>query len=241
MNESLNEQQKANVYLGEQVNMMNESLNEQQKDINRLPPSDCKALLQAGNVESGIYYLLKDGRIFKVYCDMVTSGGGWTVFQRRCDGTQDFSLGWNEYRRGFGKKEGEFWMGLDDLHSLLSNGRFQLRIDMTACNNQSFFAEYRSFNVLGSSTNYQLQIGDFEGSPGLRNYMKYVNGRPFSTIDRDNDDSSTTNCAKRHGAWWYWRCGNAFLNGGYSCSSPNWWNGSGFISVRFSEMKFRPY
>lgn len=51
---------------------------------------------------------------------------GWTVIQRRTDGSVDFYRDWNDYKAGFGDVEGEFWLGNDHIYQLTNQGEFQL-------------------------------------------------------------------------------------------------------------------
>ena len=82
---------------------------------------DCSVLYRLGKTKSGIYTInpgKKGG--FSVYCDMDTDGGGWTVFQRRQDGSVGFRNTWQSYSSGFGSLNGEFWLGNEKIHRLTS-------------------------------------------------------------------------------------------------------------------------
>ena len=48
---------------------------------------------------------------------------GWTVIQRRIDGSVEFYRGWDDYKRGFGHAEGEFWLGNDRIYELTNKGK----------------------------------------------------------------------------------------------------------------------
>ena len=54
--------------------------------------TDCHDLWLAGHAESGVYSIVRGMEMQPVFCNM-TLYGGWTVIQRRMDGTQDFDRG----------------------------------------------------------------------------------------------------------------------------------------------------
>ena len=72
--------------------------------------------------------------------------------------------------------------------------------------------------------------------------LEYHNGSPFSTHDRE---SSMLKCAlRRHGAWWYKKCLNSNLNGGYGefagLEFNVWQDWLGIVGLRGSVMMIRP-
>ncbi|KFP88943.1 Tenascin-R [Acanthisitta chloris] len=209
-------------------------------------PQDCAQHLMNGDTLSGVYTISINGDLSQrlpVYCDMTTDGGGWIVFQRRQNGLTDFFRKWADYRVGFGNLEDEFWLGLDNIHKITSQGRYELRIDMRD-GQESAYAYYDKFSIGDSRSLYKLRIGEYNGTSG--DSLTYHQGRPFSTKDRDND-VAVTNCAMSYkGAWWYKNCHRTNLNGKYGESRHsqgiNWyhWKGHEF-SIPFVEMKMRPY
>ncbi|XP_032923359.1 tenascin-R isoform X2 [Catharus ustulatus] len=209
-------------------------------------PQDCTQHLMNGDTLSGVYTISINGDLSQrvpVYCDMTTDGGGWIVFQRRQNGLTDFFRKWADYRVGFGNLEDEFWLGLDNIHKITSQGRYELRIDMRD-GQEAAYAYYDKFSIGDSRSLYKLRIGDYNGTSG--DSLTYHQGRPFSTKDRDND-VAVTNCAMSYkGAWWYKNCHRTNLNGKYGESRHsqgiNWyhWKGHEF-SIPFVEMKMRPY
>ncbi|XP_030639128.1 tenascin [Chanos chanos] len=208
-------------------------------------PADCSEVQLNGVQKSGeaeVYPEGGDGEPVWVYCDMETEGGGWTVFQRRMDGKTDFYRGWKDYGKGFGHLSAEFWLGNDLLHALTSLKPMSLRIDLRA-GNDTAYAHYSNFSVDSEANNYAIEISGYSGTAG--DSMRYHNGRPFSTRDRDPSPLSI-HCAKAYrGGWWYKNCYKANLNGLYATFSENqgvvWidWRGKD-ASIPFTEMKLRP-
>ncbi|XP_035386378.1 tenascin [Electrophorus electricus] len=208
-------------------------------------PTDCSQVQLNGVKESGeaeVYPEGTDGEPVWVYCDMETDGGGWTVFQRRMDGSTDFFRGWKDYSKGFGHLSTEFWLGNDLLHALTSLTPMSLRIDLRS-GNDTVYAHYSSFTVGSEENHYAIELFGYTGTAG--DSMRYHNGRPFSTKDKDPRPLSI-HCAKAYmGGWWYKNCYKANLNGLYATFSENqgvvWidWKGKD-TSLPFTEMKVRP-
>ena len=133
------------------------------------PPSakNCAELYKSGEKISGVYTIDPDGSgAFDVFCDQTTAGGGWTVFQKRLDGSVDFYRGWVDYKNGFGNLNGEFWLGLDKIHRLTKT-KSKLRVDLEDTKGKTAYAEYDMFAVTSERTKYQLSLGTYSGKGQL--------------------------------------------------------------------------
>ena len=216
------------------------------------PPTtlrDCSDL-PAGS-PSGVY-LLQPGlrQPVPAYCDQDTDGGGWTVFQRRADiePRQDFFVGWQEYKYGFGRLDGEFWWGLKRLWVAMSllDRQYELRVDMEDFDGEKRHAAYHVFRIAPEVDGYRLSVSNYTGTAG--DSLSGHSGQRFSTRDRDHDTDSGSCATTYTGAWWYTGCHNSNLNGRYLAGEHasyadgvNWqaWKGYHY-SLKTVTMKIRP-
>ncbi|XP_019636528.1 PREDICTED: fibrinogen C domain-containing protein 1-A-like [Branchiostoma belcheri] len=193
-------------------------------------PQDCGDLLAEG-FQTSRDYIVGYPQPFHVYCDMDTDAGGWTVIQRRQDGSVPFDKTWTEYEQEFGNPTEEFWAGLGTIHDLTTQKQNELYVYLEDWEGHSRHARYSVFSVGGASGNYQATLSGYTGDAGDdltladENGRHSIDGREFSTKDQDNDDSSS-HCASTYGqgGWWYpASCGYAMLNGQYltACSDTS--------------------
>ncbi|NWI65528.1 TENA protein, partial [Todus mexicanus] len=208
-------------------------------------PKDCSQALLNGETASGLYTVYLNGdkaQPLQVFCDMGEDGGGWIVFLRRQNGKEDFYKNWKTYVAGFGDPSDEFWIGLENLHKITSQGQYELRVDLQD-RGETAYAVYDRFSVGDAKSRYRLRVDGYSGTAG--DSMTYHNGRSFSTFDKDND-SAITNCALSYkGAFWYKNCHRVNLMGRYGDNSHsqgvNWFHWKGHeYSIQFAEMKLRP-
>jgi len=211
--------------------------------------ADCAAIHRAHpDAKSGVYEITVAGLAspVQVYCDMDTTCGGWTVFQRRKDGSVNFKQNYATYGKGFGSPDGEFWLGNDILAALTKADKHKLRIDLVYADGTQRYAEYNDFEVAGAAYKYQLSFkncsyfgnagnalgSDSRGDIGDHNNMK------FSTFDQDNDLAETNCAVDWQSGWWYHRCYSTALNRVYGDGLLDVWNGNK-VKITSTEMKMR--
>lgn len=85
------------------------------------------------------------------------------MIQKRFDGSVDFYLGWEDYKRGFGNLSGEFWLGLDKINLLTREGKKRIRVELTDTEGETAYAEYDFFSVSSERNEYRLGLGYYNG------------------------------------------------------------------------------
>ncbi|XP_071028112.1 angiopoietin-related protein 2-like [Oncorhynchus clarkii lewisi] len=177
------------------------------------PWRDCQHVLDSGETTNGIYLLRPQSanRLLQAWCEQTKAQGGWTVIQRRQDGSVNFFRTWEQYKQGFGNLDGEYWLGLEHLYWLTKQAHYKLRVAMEDWQGRQVFAEYDSFRLEPESDWYRLRLGEYQGNAG--DSMSWHNDKAFTTLDKDKDAYSG-NCAHfQKGGWWYHMCAHSNLNG----------------------------
>lgn len=156
----------------------------------------------------------------------LSADGGWTIIQRRQDGSVDFNQPWEAYKTGFGDPQGgcfqkpeaqgedgavavvipvslmtfptvgEFWLGLEKMHLILGDHGSHLAVQL-----QDWEGNAKSFQfpirLGGEDTAYSLQLTAPMGSElGATTVSPSSLSLPFSTWDQDHDLRGDKNCAK---------------------------------------------
>ncbi|XP_017154214.1 ficolin-1-A-like [Drosophila miranda] len=184
---------------------------------------------------------------FQVPC--VSDSSGWTVIERRFDGSVDFKRNWTAYKDGFGDIRGEFFLGLEKVHLMTVAQPQELHIQLGDVNGTYRYARYDNFVVGSEEEGFMLKsLGEYSGNAG-DSLRGHVNGK-FATIDRD----SFKKCVHSFdGPWWFQdptSCGHSSLNGKYTKdgiahgrNGISWalWNKFDYkLSLTFVKIMIRP-
>ncbi|CAH1782160.1 unnamed protein product, partial [Owenia fusiformis] len=120
----------------------------------------------------GVYHIQRDPKFpgVKMRC-YFDSEGDWIMIQRRTDGSLNFDLGWNDYSKGFGDLEGEFWWGLENIYANSENS--VLKMEMWDWKGDYEFIHYNDFKV-------QLNALDFSKGDMVALKRQYLSTTHFS-------------------------------------------------------------
>ncbi|KAF4073877.1 hypothetical protein AMELA_G00248350 [Ameiurus melas] len=211
---------------------------------------DCADIYKGGITENGIYniHLTNSTQTVKVFCDMKTRGGGWTVLQHRFNGSVDFHRNWKDYKMGFGDPSGEHWLGNDVIHLLTMSRDYTLQVQLKDIEGNQAFSQYDHFYIDGEEKKYSIHAEGFGGTAGRTSSLTH-SGTMFSTKDQDNDRCSCKCAQMASGGWWFDACGPSNLNGIYHTGISNvmryngvkwyYWKGPNSIVTR-TTMMVRP-
>ena len=143
---------------------------------------NCAELYKSGKTSSGVYTFDPGHGAFSVFCDQTAAGGGWTVFQKRLDGSVDFYRGWTDYKNGFGNLHGEFWLGLDKIHRLTTTIKNKLRVHLMDTKGKTAYAEYNMLAV-ASENKYKLSLGTYSGNLGDNKEIYFYENLQYSLTE----------------------------------------------------------
>uniref|UniRef100_A0A5F5PX11 Angiopoietin-2 n=2 Tax=Equus TaxID=9789 RepID=A0A5F5PX11_HORSE len=211
---------------------------------------DCAEAFKSGLTTNGIYTLTfpNSTEEIKAYCDMETGGGGWTIIQRREDGSVDFQRTWKEYKAGFGNPSGEYWLGNEFVSQVTNQQRYVLKIHLKDWEGNEAYSLYEHFYLSSEEFNYRIHLKGLTGTAGKISSISQP-GNDFSTKDADNDKCICKCSQMLTGGWWFDACGPSNLNGMYYPQRQNtnkfngikwyYWKGSGY-SLKATTMMIRP-
>uniref|UniRef100_A0A8C8SEM9 Fibrinogen C-terminal domain-containing protein n=1 Tax=Pelusios castaneus TaxID=367368 RepID=A0A8C8SEM9_9SAUR len=179
------------------------------------PWRDCLEARRGGHETSGVYEVqpADAGPSLQVWCEQEYEGGGWTVIQRRQDGSINFFTTWHHYQHGFGDLAGEHWLGLENTRRVTGQGPgpYALRVLLEDWAGHQACAHYDRFALGPESDAYRLRLGRYHGSAG--DSLGWHDAHPFSTLDRDHDAYAGSCAHYQKGGWWYNACAHSNLNG----------------------------
>ena len=223
---------------------------------NDCKPKDCHDLKCFG-ISTGkdgphtIYPGTADLPKLQVSCDQETDGGGWIIYQRRLDGSVNFTRNWDDYKSGFGivgNDTTEMWLGNENVYQLLQaygSTEFELWYEAHSFDGDVCTAKCYPFKMSDEAQGYKLNWKTVDESvKGISYDVSFQRHTRFTTFDKV---TGRRRCAdEKKGGWWYRSCGYIFFNGVYiptkqsSMNSIYWERCNGQITLQKSCIMFRP-
>ncbi|RXG57831.1 Ryncolin-2 [Armadillidium vulgare] len=87
------------------------------------------------------------------------------MYQNKCCSKKTVKVFCDQETDGFGNLSSEFWLGLDNIHSLVSDTLMELRVDLEDYEGSVGWAKYEYFYISDENGKYQLDLGDYYENP----------------------------------------------------------------------------
>ena len=219
-------------------------------------PKDCYDLKCFG-ISTGkdgphtIYPGTADLPQLQVSCDQETDGGGWIIYQRRLDGSVNFTRNWDDYKSGFGivgNDKTEMWLGNENVYQLLQaygSTECELWYEAHSFDGDVCSAKCYHFQMSDEAKGYKLNWTTVDESVKDLSYdLNYERNTRFTTFDKISGRSRCVD--EKKGGWWYRSCGYIFFNGVYiptkqrNMNSIYWERCKDQSTLQKSCMMFRP-
>ena len=86
------------------------------------------------------------------------------MIQKRQEGLLDFDRVYSEYKAGFGSPDGDYWLGLENIRSLLfADQGYRYREVRLEGNDLANYVQYNKFSVSDVHDGYRLYVDELSG------------------------------------------------------------------------------
>ena len=158
----------------------------------------CFRLSKAKDGPHTIYPAKSNLTSLQISCDQETDNGGWIMYQRRVDGTINFTRNWQDYKHGFGTNGNgttELWLGNEQVYQVLQRygkPKCELRIEADAFDGSSCWLVASNFRMHPEGRRYKMNWDRVtESQNGIAEDWNYHRHLTFKTLD-DADENPNT-------------------------------------------------